>query len=103
MGLNRRVPSAQLGLHSTELSVPVPRAPSAPHELHAMSSMTPVVSQLYANEFGRCSGGWLGSKHFPMAKSASPSSAGSADAMAGPPNRATVQAARASARITPGC
>jgi hypothetical protein len=32
-----------------------------------------------------------------------PSSAGSADAMAGPPNRATVQAARASARITPGC
>ena len=103
MGLNSRVPSAQSGLHSTELSVPVPRAPSGPHELHVMSSMTPVVSQLYAKELGRCSGGWLGSKHFPMAKSALPSSAGSADAMAGPPNRATVQAARASARITPGC
>ena len=37
---------AQLGWHSIELSVPVPRAPSAPQELQAMSCMTRGVADV---------------------------------------------------------
>jgi hypothetical protein len=57
---------AQLGWHSTELPVPVPVAPSAPHDDHAMFSITEVPSQLYFTRVGSCSTGWLGSQHFPI-------------------------------------
>ena len=46
MGLNRCGPSAQLGWHSTELSIPVPTAPPGPHDSHLMFSITEVESQL---------------------------------------------------------
>src|ERR1700712_3377565 len=65
IGLSSRWPCAQLGWHCTELSVPVPVAPSAPHDVHVMSCMELVPSQPYMIVAGCSSTGWSGVKQAP--------------------------------------
>ena len=61
IGLTSRGPLAQFGLHSTALSVPLPVAPSAPHDDHTPCSPSPRCRRSCTpTVVGSCSTGWLG-------------------------------------------
>ena len=91
-------PSAQLGLALDRAVGAGPRrAVGSPRNSTSCPSMTPVLSQLYSNETGRCTGGLSGSKHLPIAKTVpfcSTGSAGGGGRRAEEWRRATAERAR---------